>query len=183
MIRIDKVTTKSGDSGETSLGDGSRVRKSDYRIKLLGSLDRTSSLFGLAYQSAEQPEVRSAQKFIISTLFDIGSYIASNGDSELDLKQLIAKITNLSANLNSKLQPLSSFILPTNGEASVRLSLARASAREVEVLFWEYIDEAEDRYSTDLGVLLNRISDLAFVLSRITSEHEELWVPAQRLEN
>lgn len=177
MIRIDKITTKSGDKGETSLGDGSRVSKGDYRIKLLGSLDKSSSLLGLAYLSLEEGEVKKEVLKLINNFFDIGAYIASNGSSDLELRPLIDNITDFGNKLNMNLKPLNSFILPTNGEASVRLSIARTSVRETESLFWESQSKLGNIYSSDFGILLNRISDLLFILSRLTSVNEELWVP------
>jgi len=161
--RLSKITTRTGDRGETGLGDGSRVRKSSPRVRALGDVDELNSAIGLL--AAEQPpaDVAEALTEIQHDLFDLGGELSIPGHSMLG----DAQIERLEARIeawNGELEPLKEFILPGGTRAAAAAHLARTICRRaerslVEVNEKEQVSEAALRY-------LNRLSDLLFIAGR-----------------
>jgi cob(I)alamin adenosyltransferase len=161
--RLSKITTRTGDRGETGLGDGSRVRKSSPRVRALGDVDELNSAIGLL--AAEEPPADVAQALteIQHDLFDLGGELSIPGHSMLG----DAQIERLEARIeawNGELEPLKEFILPGGTRAAAAAHLARTICRRaerslVEVNEKEKVSEAALRY-------LNRLSDLLFIAGR-----------------
>lgn len=174
-VRLTRIYTRGGDRGETSLGDGSRVPKTDPRVEAVGQVDELNSLIGwaLAVEGAPRLLVR-----IQNELFDVGADLATpEGGSRPRLRVSHEQVERLEAECdaaNAELEPLKSFVLPGGSELAARLYVARAVCRRAEraVLRVEGV-------SALVAVYLNRLSDLLFILARAANVHgeEPLWRP------
>ncbi|MAQ74037.1 MAG: ATP:cob(I)alamin adenosyltransferase [Candidatus Marinimicrobia bacterium] len=178
MGRISKVTTKTGDKGETGLGDGSRVSKSHPLIRLLGEIDELNSYLGRAIASCNKDTIIVELQSIQQDLFNIGGEV-SMPKTEINLltKDRISFLEDRIAKLNEQLPPLEEFILPGGDEFCSRIHVLRAVCRRVERYCVEVMEEGlKIRYWL---LYLNRLSDYFFVLSRYYSledgEDEILW--------
>ena len=173
--RIDRVTTRSGDQGETSLADGQRYRKYDGKMHLLGALDEANSQLGLL---ASELEAAASQPLHIiqSRLFDIGAAVASGG-SAVDWAQQAADLAEWTAALNDRLAPLREFVLPGGGRVAALAHVARTVVRRAERHWWQTAAQDEPLRSCDAGIYLNRLSDYLFVFARVHADGEQLWEP------
>ena len=178
MGRISKVTTKTGDKGETGLGDGSRVSKSHPLIRLLGEIDELNSYLGRAIASCNKDTIIVELLSIQQDLFNMGGEV-SMPKTEINLltKDRISFLEDRIAKLNEQLPPLEEFILPGGDEFCSRIHVLRAVCRRVERYCVEVMEEGlKIRYWL---LYLNRLSDYFFVLSRYYSledgEDEILW--------
>jgi len=176
-VRLTKIYTRGGDAGETSLGDGSRVSKLDPLVRAYGAVDELNSVVGWA-----QVEVGDARlERVQNDLFDLGADLSvPYGEDDGRLRVTQAQIDALERDcdeVNERLEPLKSFVLPGGSEASARLHLARAVCRRAEsVALWA----ADERPVNPLAlVYLNRLSDLLFILARAANagRDEPLWKP------
>lgn len=176
--RIDRVTTRTGDAGETSLADGRRYPKHAIRIELAGALDEANSALGVlaAHADAETAEAIAALQ---SRLFDIGA-VAATGASTADWKQLAAALDARTQDANAQLAPLREFILPGGGAAAAHAHLARSMVRRAERIWWHAADEAPELGACAAGIYLNRLSDHLFVLARTLADSERFWTPHDR---
>ncbi len=179
--RIDRVTTRTGDHGETSLADGHRYRKHDARIALVGELDEANSFLGLL---ASDPELQRHDSLaeqlanIQSRLFDAGAVVAigTNGSEPAeDWQELAASLATETTRLNENLPPLREFILPGGGCAASTAHVARAVVRRAERAWWQACEGDEALRNVPIGAYLNRLSDYLFVLARTLAENERLW--------
>jgi cob(I)alamin adenosyltransferase len=174
-VRLTRIYTRGGDAGETSLGDGSRVPKTDPRVEAVGQVDELNSLLGLALAVEGAPELLLR---IQNELFDLGADLATpeGGDRErLRLSQpLIERLEAECDAANVGLEPLRSFVLPGGGELAARLYLARAVARRAERSVLRVPDA-----TPLIATYLNRLSDLLFILARAANagRGEPLWKP------
>lgn len=179
MVRIDRVVTKGGDNGETSLGDGSRVSKTDPRIEAMGAVDEVNACIGVLRiytrtRTAEDAMLARLQ----NDLFDVGADLCVPGTSGDRLRVTDAAVTRLETEvdqMNTALPALKSFILPGGTDAASFAHLARVAARRAErtVLAVNDVNPVVQRY-------LNRLSDHLFVLARALNENaaeDVLWVP------
>jgi cob(I)alamin adenosyltransferase len=176
-VRLNRIYTRGGDGGETSLGDGSRVSKLDPLVGAFGEVDELNSILGWAVLAASDPRLTRIQ----NELFDLGADLCVpfvEGDARLRIAQ--PSIDRLEADCdsaNESLSELRSFILPGGSEAASRLHIARAVCRRAER---EVLATSLDRPVNPLAVVyLNRLSDLLFVLARAANAggDEPLWVP------
>lgn len=188
-IRITKVYTRTGDTGETALVGGQRVPKDDLRIESYGTIDELNSVLGIvrACNDAATPSPATTRldqilRQVQNELFDLGSELATPPDAAWEGMIRIgpAQITVLERTIDecqADLQPLKSFILPGGGMIAAFLHQARTVCRRAErdilrLMHREPIGDAVLGY-------VNRLSDLLFVLSRWMSHHlgepEYLW--------
>ena len=176
--RIDRVTTRTGDEGSTSLADGQRYAKHDAKIDLVGTLDEANSAIGLL---AVETEAEGAEtlKTIQSRLFDAGAVVATGG-SAADWTQLAAALDTQTRALNERLPPLREFILPGGGRAAAAAHVARTAVRRAERAWWRAADDDAALRATGVGVYLNRLSDYLFVLARTLATSERFWAPIRR---
>ena len=180
MVRIDRVTTRGGDRGETSLGDGTRVRKDAPRIEAIGDVDEANATLGLLrLHLASQPEVDAMLAMAQNDLFDVGADLCVPGEDGDRLRVTDAPSARLDgeiAAMNATLGPLTSFVLPAGTPAAAHAHLARTVVRRAErsttrLDAVETVNPAVIRY-------LNRLSDHLFVLSRrLNAGSDVLWVP------
>lgn len=182
MVKLDRIMTRGGDGGETSLGDGTRLRKDARRVACLGTLDEANAAIGLLRTcDIADPRVDPVLARMQNDLFDIGADLAVPGMAGDRLRVTEAYSLWLEESLalfNADLAPLRSFILPGGtvaaSHAHVARTIVRRAEREVVAL------AAEDTVNPDVVRALNRLSDLLFVLSRVLNEHGQadvLWVP------
>lgn len=175
--RIDRVTTRSGDAGETSLADGRRYPKHHSKIELAGALDEANTFMGALAEETDASVTRSLRA-LQARLFDLGAVVAT-GHSEIDWHSLAANVDQDTAKLNTDLKPLREFILPGGGRAAAAAHVARAAVRRAERAWWAAADESSELAATGAGVFLNRLSDHLFVLARTLADDEVVWEPLQ----
>jgi len=172
------VVTRGGDAGETSLGDGSRVRKDTALIEAIGSVDESNAAIGVLALSAGAPEVTAMLARIQNDLFDVGADLCVPGEAGDRLRLTDTPILRLEAEvvaMNETLPPLTSFILPGGTPGAAHAHMARVIVRRAErtVVTLEGVNPAIRRY-------LNRLSDHLFVLARVLNDKgaaDVLWVP------
>ena len=181
MVTLNKIYTKTGDSGQTGLGDGSRDSKASARITAIGAVDEANSAIGVARVVADG-EMDAMLARIQNDLFDLGADLSAPEDgrkAEGRLRIAEAQVARLEGEidvLNVRLAPLTSFILPGGTALAAHLHLARAIARRAEAAIvalaaQEKINDAAIRYA-------NRLSDHLFVMARAANGGEDvLWVP------
>jgi len=179
MVRINRVTTRGGDKGETSLGDGTRVRKDDPRIAAIGEVDEANATIGVLRRvTRDAPEISAMLARIQNDLFDLGADLCVPGLANDRLRLTDAQVLRLEqevTDMNAALPPLTSFILPGGSEAAAHAQIARAVARRAEraVTAVPEVNPVLLRY-------LNRLSDHLFVLGRVLNDNgatDILWVP------
>ncbi len=181
-VRLTRIYTRTGDAGETSLGDGSRVPKLDPRIGAFGTVDELNSLIGLALAASIDGGQRSTLERIQNELFDLGADLSvpfGVGDRLRMEQPAIEQLEAECDRFNADLTPLKSFVLPGGTEAAARLQVARAVCRRAER---EALAASEQVDINPLAlVYLNRLSDLLFILARAANaaagEEEPLWKP------
>jgi cob(I)alamin adenosyltransferase len=179
MVRIDRVVTRGGDGGETSLGDGARVRKDSRRIEAIGSVDEANAAIGvLRLHTGAMPAADAMLARIQNDLFDLGADLCVPGEGGNRLRLTDVPILRLDAEveaMNAALPPLTSFILPGGSPGAAHAHMARTIVRRAEraAIGVEAINGAVVRY-------LNRLSDHLFVLARVLNGNgagDVLWVP------
>ena len=184
MVKLNKIYTRTGDSGETGLVDGSRVTKSDPRMAAIGDVDEANSAIGVALLHVADDGLKAMLARIQNELFDLGADLATPGGdfapSEMTLRIVPEQIDRLEREIdvmNEDLSPLRSFILPGGGAGSAYLHLARAIARRAE----RTAVGAGAAVSLNPLALtyLNRLSDHLFVAARYAAraEGDILWKP------
>ena len=186
MVVLNKIYTRTGDAGETALGDGSRVAKHSMRVVAYGTVDELNSMIGVARLHAEG-EIAAQLSTIQNDLFDLGADLCTP-NMEMDesreyppLRVIAAQVDRLEAEIdamNAKLEPLRSFILPGGAPLAAHLHVCRTVARRAERLSVE-LGNVES--INPVGVkYLNRLSDWFFVAGRIANndgKDDVLWVP------
>ena len=177
-MRISKVTTKSGDRGKTSLGNGERVSKSHLIINLLGDIDELNSQIGSAISSSKSSLISSELQSIQQDLFNLGGEISIfNSGTILINDDKVKFLEERIDDLNQTLKPLKEFIMPGGDEFCSRIHLARAVCRRAERSCVSVLDLVKEK---NIWLpYLNRLSDYLFVLARYVSSErgseEILW--------
>jgi len=125
-VRLTRIYTRAGDAGETSLGDGSRVPKTDLRIAAYGTVDELNSALGLALACPELPaEARPWLEQVQNDLFDLGADLSVPLEDERERLRVaqaqVERLEQLCDRVNERLEPLRSFVLPGGSEAAARL--------------------------------------------------------------
>jgi cob(I)alamin adenosyltransferase len=181
-VRLTRIYTRAGDTGETSLGDGSRVPKTDPRIEAYGTVDELNSFLGLALAGGLPDEFRPWLEQVQNDLFDLGADLAVplEDDRRERLRVTptqVERLEELCDLVNARLEPLRSFVLPGGTEAASRLHVARAACRRAERRA-AALGQAEEVNPAALAYL-NRLSDLLFILARAANagSQEPLWRP------
>lgn len=185
MVVLNKIYTRTGDSGETALGDGSRVAKQAVRVCAYGTVDETNATVGMARLHAEGP-LDAQLAMIQNDLFDVGADLCRpgpEGDSSENppLRATETQITRLECEIdtmNNRLDPLRSFVLPGGTPLAAHLHLCRTVSRRAERLA---VDLALAEPVNPIAIkFLNRLSDWFFVAARVANDDgrsDVLWVP------
>jgi cob(I)alamin adenosyltransferase len=187
MVYLSRIYTKSGDKGDTGLGDGSRVPKDHPRVTAYGSVDELNAVLGLLLAENRKFSEAKLLRSIQNDLFDVGADLCvpeASGDSPTQRLRVSAEqVTHLERaidRLNERLQPLTSFVLPGGSKAAAWCHFARTVCRRVErdVVTLMKVEKVNEQAL----IYLNRLSDLLFVLARVCNRHgrgDVLWVPGQ----
>ncbi len=192
-VNLDRIYTRGGDAGQTSLGRGERVAKHDIRVEAYGTVDETNSVIGLARNAiarAGSADARMADADamlgrIQNDLFDLGADLCTpEGKSkrgEGALRVVASQVERLESEIdamNAELAPLKSFILPGGSEAASWLHLGRTVSRRAERCMTRLA--AEQEINPEAIKYINRLSDHLFVLARRLNDNgaaDVLWVP------
>lgn len=182
-VRLDRIYTRGGDRGQTSLGDGSRASKLDPRIAAYGAVDELNSTLGVVLATGVPEQLRAPLERVQNELFDLGADLSRpwvGPDERLRVTQaLVDRLERLCDEFNEPLPELKSFVLPGGSEAAARLHVARTLARRAELRALEA--DARESVNPLALVYLNRLSDLLFILARAANAadgvDEPLWRP------
>jgi cob(I)alamin adenosyltransferase len=184
-IHLTRIYTRTGDTGTTALGDGTRVAKTDPRIEAYADVDETNAAIGvvLALGTASD-EITRVLSAIQNDLFDVGADLCApivENPPYPPLRVTEAYITRLEGwcdEFNSRLPKLNSFILPGGTPAAAYLHVARTVCRRAERRAWTLIAADPERTNGLAANYLNRLSDLLFILSRVANPDGDVtWVP------
>jgi cob(I)alamin adenosyltransferase len=174
--RLSKIYTRTGDGGETGLGDGSRVRKDSPRVVALGEIDELNSAIGVLLAEPIPEKIRVVLENIQHDLFDLGGDISIPGRATMSDGQVL-RLETLLDEFNSVLPPLKEFILPGGTRAAGLAHMARAMCRRAERSLVA-LSQAE-KVADPARIYLNRLSDLLFVLARVLNREggggDVLW--------
>jgi cob(I)alamin adenosyltransferase len=162
--RLSKIATRTGDAGETGLGDGSRVPKDHPRVAVLGEIDELNSVLGVILAEEMPQDIRGALVAVQHDLLDLGGELSIPGHALLKPER-VAFLDGEIERLNQTLAPLKEFILPGGSRAAAAAHLARTVCRRAERSLValgrkERVSEAARQY-------LNRLSDLLFIAARV----------------
>jgi cob(I)alamin adenosyltransferase len=178
--RLTKIYTRTGDTGDTGLGDGSRVPKDSLRVHALGEVDELNSVIGLLLAEMLPVGVRAALGSIQHDLFDLGGEVCIPGHTSMS-ESHVSRLEALLDEYNRDLPRLKEFILPGGTRAASLAHLARTVCRRAERALVS-LARAEP-VSTATRKYLNRLSDLLFVLGRVLNRagngSDVLWQPGR----
>ncbi len=183
MVTLSKIYTKTGDLGDTGLGDGRRVSKASLRIAAIGAVDETNCAIGVARLQADG-DMDAMLGRIQNELFDLGADLAVPQDArnaQTRLRIVPEQVTRLEQEMdamNRDLEPLTSFVLPGGSALAAHLHMARAICRRAERALVDLM--AREEVNAQALKYLNRLSDHLFVMSRAANDDgagDVLWVP------
>ena len=185
MVRLTRIYTKTGDAGETHLGDMSRVAKTDPRLIAYADVDEANSVLGVAVALGQVPqETADLLRGIQNDLFDVGADLCTPVVPDPEhppLRITTAYTERLEAACdlhNEALPKLTSFILPGGTAAAALLHQARAVTRRAERSVWALLAVDAERTNAETARYLNRLSDLLFILARAANPGGDvLWQP------
>jgi cob(I)alamin adenosyltransferase len=176
-VRLTRIYTRTGDEGETHLGDLTRVPKTDPLVEAFGAVDELNAVVGWVRVAADAAPLERVQ----NDLFDVGADLSvpfEPDDGKLRVtKEQVERLEHDCDTANEPLEPLKSFVLPGGTEAAARLHVARGVCRRAER---EVIRAAAERHVNPHAIAyLNRLSDLLFILARAANPPgaEPLWKP------
>jgi cob(I)alamin adenosyltransferase len=186
MVKLDRIYTRGGDAGETSLGNGARVAKSSLRVAAYGEVDEANAVIGIARLYVEGSEDLLLGR-IQNDLFDLGADlcvpIEDAAPKYPPLRVTQAQVDWVEGQIdrmNAELAPLTSFVLPGGNFAAAFLHQARTVVRRAERVLVELLGTPDEKVNRLVLMYLNRLSDLLFVMSRYVNGKgagDVLWVP------
>ena len=184
MIKLNKIYTKTGDGGDTALGDGERVLKDSLRVSAYGNVDELNASIGIITLYANT-ELKRKLKNIQNDLFDIGADlcvpISEKNKDRLRLSTNQIETLELEIDeMNSILEPLNSFVLPGGCTSATFLHMARTICRRAERSVVSL--RSQEEINNNTLIYLNRLSDWLFVASRVENQEnssEVLWAPGR----
>jgi cob(I)alamin adenosyltransferase len=184
-VRLTRIYTKTGDAGETHLGDMSRVAKTDPRLVAYADVDETNSVLGVALAlGAPSPAVAELLRGVQNDLFDVGADLSTpvvEAPAHPPLRITPAYTERLEGacdRVNAELSALTSFILPGGTPLAALLHQARTVARRAERSVWALLAADGARTNAETARYLNRLSDLLFILARAANPGGDvLWEP------
>jgi cob(I)alamin adenosyltransferase len=186
MVKLNKIYTRTGDTGESGLVDGSRRPKQDLRFEACGDVDEANSMIGMARLHTSASKLGAIDAMLMRIqhdLFDLGADLATPYVKHADkaLRIVAPQVVRLEQeidNLNERLSPLNSFVLPGGTELAARLHLARTTTRRAERTVCAL--GAVERINPMAIQYLNRLSDFLFVAARAANDDgkkDVLWQP------
>ena len=188
MVKLNKIYTRTGDSGQTGLATGDRRSKADLRVEAIGTVDELNAVVGLVRLHAKG-DLDAVLATIQNELFDLGAELATPETDEPlpyePLKIVAPQVERLEREIdamNDRLEPLRSFVLPAGSPAATYLHHARTVARRAERLMVALAAKTGEKVSEPALRYVNRLSDHLFVAARIANDDgraDVLWVPGQ----
>jgi len=178
--RLSKITTRTGDGGETGLGDGSRTRKDSARVAALGDIDELNSAIGVLLAEPLPENIQGILQSVQHELFDLGGDVSIPGRATMTGGQ-VRRLESLLEEFNARLAPLKDFILPGGTRSAALAHVARTVCRRAErsLVALSFTEEVDD----PARIYLNRLSDLLFVLGRVLNREggrgDVLWQQAR----
>jgi cob(I)alamin adenosyltransferase len=184
-VRLTRIYTKTGDAGQTHLGDMSRVAKTDPRLQAYADVDEANTVLGAALALGNlEPGVADLLRSVQNDLFDVGADLCTpvTPDPEFPPLRITPAYTErLEAacdTYNEALPKLNSFILPGGTPGAALLHQARAVVRRAERQVWALLGVDAERSNAETARYLNRLSDLLFILARVANPGGDvLWEP------
>ena len=195
MVKLNKIYTRTGDKGTTALVSGPRRLKHDLRVEAYGTVDETNSAIGVARLHTANTDIASMEKLdamlfrIQNDMFDLGADLATPETGEPPayeplriVESQVTRLENEIDDLNSAIDPLTSFVLPSGNAAAANLHLARTICRRAERLMVELSVAENEIVSPEALKYVNRLSDFLFVAARFANDMGKadiLWVPGK----
>ena len=184
-VRLTRIYTRTGDTGQTHLGDMSRVAKTDPRLVAYADVDETNSSLGVALALGAPPaEVATLLRRIQNDLFDVGADLSTpvtEAPAHAPLRitaEYTARLESACDAANAELPALTSFVLPGGTALAALLHLSRTVARRAERSVWALMAVDGERTNPETARYLNRLSDLLFILARAANpDGDVLWEP------
>jgi cob(I)alamin adenosyltransferase len=184
-VHLTRIYTRTGDGGQTRLGNNEQVAKTDPRISAYADTDECNAALGVALALGALPEdVRGVLSAVQNDLFDVGADLCNPIADDPPYPPLritenyVTRLEGWCDEYNERLQPLSSFILPGGTPGAALLHVARTVARRAERAAWTLLAAEPERTSELPAKYLNRLSDLLFILSRVANPGGDVtWVP------
>jgi cob(I)alamin adenosyltransferase len=184
-VRLTRIYTRTGDAGQTHLGDMSRVTKTDPRLVAYADVDETNSSLGVALAlGSPSPALTELLRSVQNDLFDVGADLSTpvlDSPEHPPLRITAAYTERLEAACdaaNAELPTLTSFVLPGGTPLAALLHAARTIARRAERSVWALLAVDGERTNPETARYLNRLSDLLFILARAANpDGDVLWEP------
>ncbi|MGY1608614.1 MULTISPECIES: cob(I)yrinic acid a,c-diamide adenosyltransferase [unclassified Geodermatophilus] len=184
-VRLTRIYTKTGDAGQTHLGDMSRVAKTDPRLVAYADVDEANSVLGVALAlGSPSPELVELLRSVQNDLFDVGADLSTPvvpDPAHPPLRVTAAYTERLEAACdahNEALPALTSFVLPGGTALAALLHQARVVVRRAERSVWALVAADGERTNPETARYLNRLSDLLFILAREANpDGDVLWEP------
>ena len=187
MVVLNKIYTKKGDDGKTELGDGKRIVKFSTRVEAYGTVDELNAMIGTITSMNIETKLDSCLERIQNDLFDLGADLCLPEDTTGHInpeplrveKSLTERLESEIDNMNKRIDPIRSFVLPGGNEIAAKLHLCRTICRRAERLVVKLIEN--EKVNKDVLKYLNRLSDWFFVAARVSNDDGKkdiLWKPA-----
>ncbi|HVF20434.1 MAG TPA: cob(I)yrinic acid a,c-diamide adenosyltransferase [Mycobacteriales bacterium] len=186
-VHLTRIYTKTGDDGTTALGDMRRVRKTDPRLAAFADVDEANSAIGVALALGSlSADVAATLGQVQNDMFDVGADLCTPVVPNPEWAALrvtdayVERLEKACDLYNERLAPLDSFILPGGSPGAALLHVARTVVRRAEVRTWALIEADPDRTNVAPALYLNRLSDLLFILARVSNDDgrsDVLWKP------
>jgi len=193
VVNLTRIYTRTGDDGTTSLGDFSRVPKTDLRLVAYADVDEANSAIGVALATGGLPDdVVDVLLTVQNDLFDVGADLCTPVKENPEVSPLrvdegyVAWLEQQCDRFNEELSPLRSFVLPGGTPGAALLHVARTLVRRAERATWAALHAHGEDMNTVPATYLNRLSDLLFILSRYANRDQDgvvtdvLWEPGRR---
>ena len=187
MVVLNKIYTKKGDDGKTELGDGKRIVKFSTRVEAYGTVDELNAMIGTITSMNIETKLDSCLERIQNDLFDLGADLCLPEDTTGHMnpeplrveKSLTERLESEIDNMNKRIDPIRSFVLPGGNEIAAKLHLCRTICRRAERLVVKLIEN--EQVNKEALKYLNRLSDWFFVAARVSNDDGKkdiLWKPA-----
>jgi len=187
MVVLNKIYTKKGDDGKTELGNGKRIVKFSTRVEAYGTVDELNAMIGTITSMNIETKLDSCLERIQNDLFDLGADLCLPEDNTRQMnteplrveKSLTERLESEIDNMNKRINPIRSFVLPGGNEIAAKLHLCRTICRRAERLVVKLIEN--EKVNKEALKYLNRLSDWFFVAARVSNDDgkkDVLWKPA-----